>query len=231
MLPPAALGEHDLAPIDETAARILDNYRTATAGRAPSTIEAEMAFPDGRSLRARVPDVFGDAIVRATYATVKSSQSLGVWPELLALAAAFPQQGWRARIEAKDGHVELTAPSGPAAREILQGLFALSVAALRQPCPVTPDTGLAYAAAVGPQAEAAAAAAWAKDRQRNGSAMLHLVGPDAPFRALLADPPLPEEALAGEPTRFGCLARRLYGPLLESDPDAGIRPWPKGAGR
>ena len=119
-------------------------------------------------------------------------------------------------------------PDPVSAREILRELFALQESALRQPVPLSTGAGLAYAQAriSGGTQEAALKSArttWEKgfDRQRP-EFTVPFSGPTTPFDALLEQSPLSGEEHPEESTRFGCLARRVWDPLLALNPSAGL---------
>lgn len=229
LVPPGKLGAAELDEISAAAGRVQEHYLRFIDGRSKATLEFPLDLGDGVAAAITVPDVAETTIVRATFAKVKVKQVLGIWPQLLALAAAFPDRSWSAKIAAQEGDIELSAPAAQEASDILNRLFTLQVAALTSPPPVAPQTAFAYASARGKGEPRVARQRAVKDwqRERSAQAMVILFGPHAPLEALFVESPLPGEGFPGEDTRFGSIARHIFGPILDQDARAGIRNWPK----
>lgn len=232
LVPPGELGSAALDDVSAAADRIAEHYGRFLDGGSPTTLEFPLDLGDGTPTALSVPSVAGTAIVRATFAKVKVKQVLGIWPELLALAAAFPDRRWSARVAAQDGDIELAAPEAQEASRILGALFGLERAALTSPPPVTVEAAFAYAQGQrsGDLGAALQRAATAWGRERGSPAMTLLLGPHAAFDEVLAEPPLPGEEFPGEATRFGSIARRIFDPILAVDSRAGIHKWTKQRG-
>ena len=110
------------------------------------------------------------------------------------------------------------------ARRHLAALLDPRAAGLCAPLPMAAKTSAAYAEkrAAGMTVENAHAKAqdeWAGKYPERDDAPYALVwGSDVPFDVLLADPVTQGESLpAGETTRFGVVARRLWEPLLAAE--------------
>ncbi len=231
VVPPGRLGtdtiDRRMAEVDA----VLQHYEAWRGGESigPATFAVDLG--GGRAVPITVPDVCGTSIMRATFAKIKVAHVLGIWPELLALAAAFPDQAWSAKVSARGGWLDLAAPAAQQARAILERMFALAEAGLRRPSPLMPETGFAYAKAQRGRDPVAAGRAAGKAwlRERTSQSVMLAFGADAPLERLLAEEPLQDEQHPAETTGFGSLARHVFDPLLDQDGDAGITTWPSSA--
>jgi exodeoxyribonuclease V gamma subunit len=112
-------------------------------------------------------------------------------------------------------------PDGPAV-EVLADLVALYDAGRREPLPLPMKTSYAWSAAVcaGDNAVKAAGYRWKTTPRFPGEdqqpAHVKAWGDDAWQQVLLA-PPRPGEAPAGEDTRMGAFAARLWLPMLTAE--------------
>lgn len=225
-LPPGALGDEVLSTIGNDAsgvAKRVDGLRTGD----PRQVGVSINLPNGVRVVGLVPDVHGQAIVRATYSKSKPRDELRLWPELLALAVAAPDTTWQAHMVTQDGGVTLTAPSAEDALRILTELVDLQNAGMRSPLPLPAATSRSYAKrrAEGKDVPAALSAARFGVWQRRFGAdrelpeIVALWGADQDIAVLLAERPRPEENWFDEDTRFGMLARRLWDPILDARED------------
>jgi exodeoxyribonuclease V gamma subunit len=161
---------------------------------------------------------------------------LRAWVRLLGLTAARPDRPWesvvigraRAGAERADVTVARIAPLGEteAARartalEHLTVLLDLYDRGMREPLPLACEASAAYAqaAVAGGNAEAAARAVWTSgfgyDKEDRQPEHLLVYGGVLDLSDLGRQPPRPDEAWsAGETSRFGQYARRLWDGLL-----------------
>lgn len=204
----------------------------------PQTVTVHLTVPAitpagaGVTLTGTVPGVHDRTLVRVVYSWLAPKHRLRAWVQLLALAAAYPQQKGRAvtlgRGRRAAARATLVPPEAATARRILADLLDLYAAGLREPLPLTPKASHAYATARngGEPPDAALAAAAEAWRSSRGSGEAEdrchqlVWGVAAEFARLLDQPIPPAETGAGWPqelTRFGVLARRLWDPLLAAE--------------
>jgi exodeoxyribonuclease V gamma subunit len=171
--------------------------------------------------------LYGDVLRTVTFSRVGAKHRLAAWVRLLAITAARPGRSFeavtigRARYGAPRG-AEVTVARIPPidvdeARKHLGVLVELWDRGMREPLPIACQSSAAYAAAAaaGKNAEAAARKAWEsswnfppEDAEPEHQLVL---GGKLKFDELLVAPPRADEAWdAGESTRFGQYARRLW---------------------
>lgn len=230
-LPPFQLGAAVLAEIEHTVEILVRAAQPDYAVEARA-VDISVDLGGGRRLVGTVPEVRGDALVRTTYSQVKARHRLAAWVGLLALAAV-EDRPWRAVTTGRGGwkrpawRCELVAPGRRDALAVLRDLVRLRDEGLTEPLPITPAASAAYAEyrVRGGSTEDAAIAA---EREFNGRAegfsafgdhtdrhLRYALGP-APRLDHLMTTPAPA-GTAGEPTRFGALAVRLWAPLLAAE--------------
>ncbi|HLS79129.1 MAG TPA: exodeoxyribonuclease V subunit gamma [Nocardia sp.] len=230
-LPPFQLGARVLEEIESTVETLVRAAAPDYAAE-PHAVDISVDLGDGRRLVGTVPEVRGDALVRATYSQVKPRHRIAAWVGLLALVAA-EDRPWRAVTTGRGGwrrpawRCELAAPDRPEAIDLLRDLVRLRDQGLTEPLPLTPTASAAYAErrARGDSTDDALLAA---EREFNGKAdgfaafgdhtdrhLRYVLGP-APRLDHLLTTPAPA-GTAGEPTRFGALAVRLWTPLLAAE--------------
>lgn len=233
-LPPGPLGRHVLSDVSR---KVGDLVAESPRPGPPRTVDVRVDLGGGRTLAGTVTGVHGAAVLRSTYSRLNAKHRLRAWVQLLALAAAGPAPGpapgdhqpWRAAVTGRGMRVPatstLTAPADP--RAVLLALVALRDAGLREPLPMAAATSAAYAIARhggenADRAVEAAAKAWTSefggDRDDAWNALVW--GERADLRVLLGElvtEPGAGAGAAGEPTRFGALARELWDPLLDAE--------------
>lgn len=225
-LPPFAFGAAVLDDVERTVETLV---RTAQPHyEIPArAVDIALDLGNGRRLTGTVPEVHGDRLVRTTFSRVAAKHRMAAWVALLALACA-EDRAWQAitigrgRFRTPAWRSELTAPEPPAALGILRTLVAMRDAGLSEPLPITPTATAAYAQSrmLGNRREDAEYAAQQEfdgDYGDNTDRHLRYVWGERVTLATLLATPAPQGAGAGEPTRFGALARRLWEPLLRAE--------------
>jgi exodeoxyribonuclease V gamma subunit len=225
--PPGGLGREALDALLPEVDRIAGIYREWVGPDVPQRVQVRIDLGRG-PVDAVLTDVVGSTIVGWTYAKGKPKHALGVWPELLALAAARPGEQCRARISARGSTIELEAPDSATALEVLQRLADLEEDGRLRPILFEPASSLAYAKARGDGEAAARAAASAKWPQHPPGSLRTVCGAAPTLDLVLQDRHVPASAAGlGEATCFGAAARAIWDPLLAGNPDAGMKVWPK----
>ena len=240
-LPPGRLADRLIARVQPVVEAIAGRPEARADDAEPArTVDVSVALGGGRSLGGTVAGVRGDVLRAVTYARVGPRQRLAAWVRLLALTAADPERPYAAAVVGRvrrggPALAEVTVvrlpPLGdtPEARREralaqLAVLLDLYDRGMREPLPLAAAASAAYAEAAraGLDAVAAGRDAWESGYKypREDVEPEHrlVLGGVLPFAELLAQPPRPDEAgpgwAAGEPTRFGRLARRLWDGLL-----------------
>jgi len=239
LLPPGALGERVLADVRPRALAISQAALTIAGGER-SSLEIDIALPDGRRIVGTVTDVVaeagGRALVRSTtYSRLKAKQRIAAWVHFVAATAAHPSLavtsdtiGWGSAQRALTAHLPVLGGTAEGredqARTLLLRLVDLYDRGMREPIPLWCNTSFAYAAALrggadDPWAEAerewVSSYSWAKE-DKDPEHVLVLEGIRTLAEAT-SETPRPDEVGAGwepEPTRFAALALRLWDPLL-----------------
>jgi len=247
LLPPGQLGDAALAEVEAVVEALVAAFEALPNAKAPAaTIEVDIALPDGLALVGTVPGVREGAILRCTYSKLRPKHRLRAWAQFLALSAAHPALSpsavtigqaegsttSRPRVSVStldsllSGEGDITA----AAVAQLQVLVDLYRRGMREPLPIYCATSAAWAAAASPGStqspDEAARGRWAsswedfpgEDAEPEQVAVL---GSGFPFEQLKQSRPRPDEEGQGwdmgEPSRFGRLAMRLWGPLLSHE--------------
>ncbi|MFC8530371.1 exodeoxyribonuclease V subunit gamma [Nocardia sp. NPDC057227] len=225
-LPPFAFGA---AVLDEVERTVETLVRTAQPHyEIPArAVDIALDLGNGRRLTGTVPEVHGDRLVRTTFSRVAAKHRIAAWVPLLALTCT-EDRSWQAltigrgRFRTPAWRSELTAPEPPAALGVLRTLVAMRDAGLSEPLPIAPTATAAYAQSrmLGNRREDAEYAALQEfdgDYGDNRDRHLRYVWGDRVTLASLLAAPAPQGGGAGEPTRFGALARRLWEPLLRAE--------------
>ena len=221
-LPPGRLGWRTAGELRDQAtelARAALAYRTGD----PRAYDVDVDLGGGRRLTGTVSGVFGKRLLEVTFSKLDAPHLLRAWIPMLALCAAHPGQ-WSAvcigRRRRRTGVAEriLGAPQeDPVA--LLRDLVAIYDSGRREPIPLPIKTSHAWAVArisgQDPRSEA-----WSKWRyERDDRAVERVWGREPDLDPLLS-PPRPGEEAAGETTRLGAYATRLWAPLLRAEDGA-----------
>jgi exodeoxyribonuclease V gamma subunit len=199
----------------------------------PESHDVDVILADGNRLVGTVGDVRGDVIFSLTYSRLGPKQRLLAWIDLVALSVAHPDREWKAVAVGRGrGKGALRSVFDPLAREearaALEELVALYRTGLRSPLPLPLKTAAAYAerrtATDTPTARKGAEQEWAGGKfpgERADPEHVLLYGAGAPLTVLTSQRPEPGEGGPGwhrdETDRFGLLARRLWGRLLDAE--------------
>jgi exodeoxyribonuclease V gamma subunit len=222
-LPPGRLGE---ALIDDLVAAVEPLVALASRVRVPhpATRDVDVELPGGTRLVGTLDGLHGAWLLRVDYSRLRAKQRVRAWVRLLGLVAgggAAPGgTPWRAAVlgrAARDGlaRTVLTAPTPERARDLLADLVAVHREGLCAPLPLTAACAASYAAARAGGTPPDLALDQALREWTGGfggaaePAHVRVWGP--------ASDALRAERGEHEPTRFGDLARRLWGPLLQHE--------------
>ncbi len=168
----------------------------------------------------------------ATFSRLGPRQWLEAWIPLLALCATHPGRHWSAGAIGKGEKGRYGAPDAEVARvafasvdgatDLLRDLVAMYDAGQCEPLPLPLKTGKRLGIpSAGPGNDFGvrkdAEFKWLSNRfpgENDDAAHVAVWGADAPLEVLLGEP-RPGEEYAGEATRLGALAMRLWQPMLE----------------
>jgi exodeoxyribonuclease V gamma subunit len=231
-LPPGRLSDDLLREIGHQVDHLL-LASTIEREHPPESHDVDVLLADGGRLVGTVGDVRGDVVFSLTYSRLGPRHRLLAWIDLVALTVAHPDREWRGvAIGRGRGKGALRSvfdplPHGEAVAA-LEELVAIFRAGLRSPLPVPLKTAAAYAerrnAADTPTARKGAEQEWAGGRfpgERDDPEHVLLFGPRVPLDVLTTQRPEPGEGGPGwhrdETDRFGLLARRLWGRLLDAE--------------
>ncbi len=212
----------------------------AGAHASPRSVDVNIPLPDGRLLTGTVAGVCDSLIRSVSFSRLAPQHRLAAWVRLIALTAARPELPWeaaavgRARTRAGDPGVTIAriAPLAADATgrrdralQLLMDLIELYDRGMREPLPIARQSSAAYAWAARTGGDPVQAARkqwtseWNWDREDKDPEHRLVLGGICPFDVLLAQAPFADEDGwgAGEPTRFGRYARRLWDPLLERE--------------
>jgi exodeoxyribonuclease V gamma subunit len=227
-LPPGTLGsrlfKELLADLDPLLRACADLRRPAMG-----TVDVSVELPDDRRLAGTVGGVHASTLVRVTYSKLGANHRVRAWAQLLALAVAHPDVGWRAvtvgrPARGKGAQRSTLGPVGAdQARLLLAELVDLHERGLREPLPMAVKTSARYASlrSTNKSVDVAlqlAERAWTGKFGEHHDREHELVwGPESELEVLVADAASPDEQWFDEPSRFGALARRLWTPLLAAE--------------
>jgi exodeoxyribonuclease V gamma subunit len=223
-LPPRALGARLLDEVADEVEPLVSEGSPLRTGD-PIVLDVLATLLGGRSVVGAVGGVYGDAIVAVEYSKLGPKHRLRSWVRLLALATACPDRRWRAvtigRGDRGGTSRSTLGPVDPAtAAAVIADLVDVREEGLCEPLPMAVKTSYAYArrralgAPPGDAVEHARREWTGRFGESDDSAYTLVWGAAAPFEQLLAEP---AEPAAGEPTRFGALAVRLWAPLLDAE--------------
>ncbi len=229
-LPPGRLGWRLLEEIVRAAeplARAGLDARTA----APRDVDVDVDLGGGRRLRGTVPGVYAGRLVAVGYSRLAATHRLQSWIALLALSAGHPDHHWTAhtigRAASRSPDPVATSVLGPVdhrAAAVLADLVRLRDRGLCEPLPLPLKTSCRYATMRRTHAnvdQALEKAGWEwhsarYDGEDADAAQVLVHGPGASVPGRL-EIPHEDEEMAGENTRFGALALKVWSPLLDAE--------------
>ncbi len=231
-LPPGPLGGGVVDAAADEVEVLVQRTGDLRAGE-PTAVDVAVQLPGGCRLAGTVPWVHGDVVVRVTFSRLAAKHRLRAWVQLLALAAADPEQPWttatagRGRRKGTFAISRATRPDAGRAAAALDDLVALYRLGRRQPLPLSPRTSCCYAekrrSGSPPGAcQAKASTEWrrsfdGRDIGEHDDVDHRRVWGDAPFEALLGEPARADLAWPDEDSLFGQLARIVWQPLLDAE--------------
>jgi len=232
-LPPGPLGEVTLRALGPKVEGLLE-ASTLERELPPESHDVDVSLADGTRLAGTVAGVRGTTVLSLTYSRLAPRHRLLAWIDLLALTVSHPDVEWssvsvgrgRGRVRAQRSVFD-PLPLDDATAS-LEELVALYRAGLRSPLPVPVKTAAAYAERRNhsdiPTAREGASREWVTGRfpgEQEDPEHVLLHGERAPLTVLTAQRPADGEGGPGwhrdETDRFGLLARRLWGRLLDHE--------------
>jgi exodeoxyribonuclease V gamma subunit len=223
-MPPGQLGWRQAKEIRD-AAEQLANAEARYRDVVPRAVDIDIDLGAQRRLTGTVTPVYGDQVVSVTFSRLDGRHLLDPWVRLLALAVADPDCDWTAVCIGRGGDEPvLTRTLGlpsEGAYAVLQSLIALYDAGRAEPIPLPVKTSYTWATTRlrGRDPVVPARRTWTSQFGGDSSEPAHVRvwgGPPAPFDALLVAPRDGEE-VAGEDTRLGAFAARLWFPVLHAE--------------
>jgi exodeoxyribonuclease V gamma subunit len=231
-LPPGPLGIACLQGVGRAVDTLLQ-ASTLEREHEPESYDIDVRLADGVRLTGTVGGVRGDVLLSVTYSRLAARHRLQAWVDLVALTVAHPTVEWRAvavgrgrRGPQRSVFEPLASPQAAAS---LAELVEIYRTGLRAPLPLPIKTAAAYAFLRdrnngAPAARVGAEKEWLSGtfpgEQADAEHVL-VYGVDAPLAILTTQRPEPGEGGPGwhrdETDRFGLLARRLWGRLLEAE--------------
>jgi exodeoxyribonuclease V gamma subunit len=231
-LPPGPLSDGLLREIGHQVDALL-LASTLEREHQPESRDVDVPLADGTRLAGTVGDVRGGVVFSLTYSRLGPKHRLQAWIDLVALTVARPDREWKAVAVGRGrGKGALRSVFDPLPRDAavaaLEELVALYRAGLRSPLPLPLKAAAAYAerrnATDAPTARKGAEQEWAGGRfpgEQDDPEHVLLYGAKAPLTVLTSQRPEPGEGGPGwhrdETDRFGVLARRLWGRLLDAE--------------
>ncbi len=231
VLPPGFLGWRILGDVLVKAQPLAGEGRRLRT-QPPRSVDVDVDLGGGRRLRGTVPEVYGDRLVPVTYSRLGATHRLQSWIRLLALTASDEDRNWTAHTLGRPANsrsrdlfaTSLLGPLDHTAADLLRGLVDLRDRGRCEPLPLPLKASLSYARVRRTNAshdEAVLKAGWDWNDGRfpgecSDPAHRRAWGPKAPLPGLDV-PPRDGEEHAGETTRFGALAMRLWSPLLVAE--------------
>jgi exodeoxyribonuclease V gamma subunit len=147
-LPPHRLGEQALEGVVRECQSLYRATEQLRAGASPASRDIDLDLGSGRRVTGTVNGIFGQRVLAVGYSALKAKQRLGVWIDLLALSAAFPDEHWTGHAVGKgdkgaDGYV--SGPLDHRAIDWLRTLVELYDEGRRRPLPLPVETACSYA--------------------------------------------------------------------------------------
>lgn len=225
-LPPGQLGWRKVTEIRDQAALLAQEARRHRRAHARA-YDVDVELGSGRRLTGTVSAVYGDRLVSVTYSRLDGKHLLESWIPLLALTAHHQSGDFSAVCvgRMKRGSAVRVAGLGAPLDDavgILRDLVDIYDAGRREPLPLPIRTSYAWAAARhgGDDPVAEARYRWkSSDRfpgEDQAPAHVRAWGHGVPLDDLLR-PARPGEERAGEDTRLGAYAARLWLPMLRAE--------------
>jgi exodeoxyribonuclease V gamma subunit len=220
VLPPGRLGWKVARSLADQAQPLAEAAESFRAGMPVRAIDVDLELGGGRRLRGTVTDLYGERLVAVNFSSLGPKHVLDAWVPLLALCAARPGRHWSAGAVGRDrrGYARATFAAVEEAPALLAELVALYDAGMCEPLPLPLKTGHAWASyrKYPQQARSKANQAWRTTRygpENAEPAQVRVWGQGAALDVLLGEVPEGEQ-YAGESTRLGALASRLWVPIL-----------------
>lgn len=186
-LPPGELGAGELRRICTDAQQVVQSAMSLRGGE-PTTTDVALEL-GGHLLTGRIPERYGDALVRVTYSRLNGKQALALWLDILAVQAAEPSTEIRGVVVAKGGQGRINPVDPTLARTTLARWVELRHTGLQRLAHLPLETGRAWArhARSASSASYAAKKKWQWDRfspEQDDPAWTYLLGRTAPLEAL-----------------------------------------------
>ena len=240
IVPPGALAER----IFDTVVPQVEAVAIAAAPEddvEPVSMDVNITLDDGTRIVGTVPQVRGDVIHAVSFSRLGPYQRLQTWLRFLALTAAHPDRTFTAmtvgrirdngppRTDVSVARIGALAANAAARQRTadrhLQELVDLYRRGMREPVPIYCKTTAAWAKGSVTKRDALAAKQWTSEweypREDEDPEHVEVLGGAVPFERLLEEPPRPDENGegwdAGEETRFGRYASRLWSGLLSCE--------------
>lgn len=231
-LPPTgALRDRVLDEVTTCAQAIVARAQGTLGSLATTSADVDVPLPSGRRLAGTVTGVGDGRVQRVAYSSLGPKHRLAAWVRLLALAAGGSRVNEAVTVARAGTGARLHRISAPSdadlaawAADELDRLIDLRDRGLREPLPVSGQAAVAFAAALPqgvPEAMHAADEQWTSgydfDREDRDPEHQLAFGSVLTFDDLWAwQLPAGDEAgwAPGVPSRFGCLAARLWNGLL-----------------
>lgn len=204
----------------------------------PTSLDVNVTLGDGSRIVGTVPRVRGDVLHAVSFSRLGPHQRLQAWLRLLALTLGYPDRSFTAvtvgriresgppRTVVSVARLEILGADGAArqrtAARHLEELVDLYRRGMREPVPIYCKTTAAWAKGSAVKRGGLAAKQWTSEwnfpREDADPEHKEVLGGVVPFERLLEEVPRPDEQGegwdAGEETRFGRYARRLWAGLL-----------------
>ncbi|MDN5744378.1 MAG: exodeoxyribonuclease V subunit gamma [Nocardioidaceae bacterium] len=185
-LPPGPLGAHELDRICKDAQQVVQQAMSRHEGE-PVTTDVALEL-GGHLLTGRVPERYGDTLVRVTYSRLNGKQALALWLDLLAVQIAEPNASIEGVVCAKAGLGRIRPVDADLARTVLSRWVQIRHEGLQRLAHLPLETGRAWAKARrGGSADYKAKQKWQWDNfapERDDPAWAYLLGSMAPLEAL-----------------------------------------------